>query len=79
MTDAVAGLDGAQLARLTFDTAPDVFPVLTALRLAAAGGDWTERFAKLVPSAAGEKLTHLELATQAYRERVSLTNVGMAG
>jgi hypothetical protein len=79
LPEAVVGLDGAHLARLTFDKAPDVFPVLTALRLAAAGGDWTGRFAKLVPSAAGERLTYLELATQAYRERVSLTNVGMAG
>lgn len=78
LTDAVAGLDGAQLARLTFDKPPDVFPVLTALRLAATGGDWAERFAKIVPSAASEKLTHFELATQAYRERVALTNVGMA-
>jgi hypothetical protein len=78
LIDAVTGLEGVQLTRLSFDKAPDVFPVLTALRLAAAGNDWTEQFAKLVPSAAGEKLTHFELATQAYRERVSMTNVGMA-
>ena len=78
LVEAVGGLDACQLTRLKLDRAPDVFPVLTALRLASAGGDWAERFAKLAPDAAREKLTHFELAVQAFRERVSMTNVGLA-
>ncbi|MCP1968465.1 GTPase-associated system all-helical protein GASH [Bradyrhizobium elkanii] len=77
LVEAVAGLDASQLARLKLDSAPDVFPVLTALRLASANRDWAGQFAKMAPDAAGEKLTHLELATQAFRERVSMTNVGL--
>ncbi|QOZ33187.1 GTPase-associated system all-helical protein GASH [Bradyrhizobium sp. CCBAU 53421] len=77
LVEAVAGLDASQLARLKLDRAPDVFPVLTALRLASADRDWADQFAKMAPDAAGEKLTHLELATQAFRERVSMTNVGL--
>jgi hypothetical protein len=78
MIDAVAGLEESQIARLVLQKAPDVFPVLTALRLAAAGGDWKIPFGKVVPDAASAKLTHLELATQAFRERVSMTNIGLA-
>lgn len=77
--EAVAGLDPSQVSRLKFDRAPDVFPVLTALRFASGGGDWAERFAKAAPEAATEKLTHFELGLQAYRERVSMTNVGLVG
>jgi hypothetical protein len=78
LTEAVAGLGEPQIARLALQKAPDAFPVLTALRLAAAGGDWTVPFGKVVPDAADRKLTHLELATQAFRERVSMTNIGLA-
>jgi hypothetical protein len=78
LTDAVSGLEAEQIAQLALPKAPDVFPVLTALRLAAAGGDWVDAFNARVRDAAGVKLTHLELATQAFRERVSLTDIGWA-
>jgi GTPase-associated system helical domain len=76
LTEAVGGLEPAQIARLALAKAPDVFPVFTALRLAAAGGDWVSAFKAEVPDAADVKLTPLELATQAFRERVSLAEIG---
>jgi hypothetical protein len=76
LTEAVAGLEPAQIARLAPVGAPDVFPVLTALRLAAAGGDWVAAFKVEVPDAAEMELTPLELAIQAFRERVSMTEIG---
>lgn len=79
LIDAVGGLEALQLARLKFDRTPDVFPVLTALRLASEGGDWADRFAKSAPDAASKKMTHFELAVQSYRERVSAGIVGLAG
>lgn len=76
LTDAVSGLEAEQIGRLALPKAPDVFPVLTALRLAAAGGDWTAQFNTMVHDAGEIKLTNLDLATQAYRERVSMTDIG---
>jgi hypothetical protein len=76
LTDAVSGLEAEQIGRLALPKAPDVFPVLTALQLAAAGGDWTAQFKTIVRDAGEIKLTNLELATQAYRERVSMTDIG---
>jgi GTPase-associated system helical domain len=79
LIEAVDGLTAEQIGRLALSKAPDVYPVLTALRLAAAGGDWKTQFAALVRDAGDIKLTGLELATQAYRERVSMTDIGWAG
>lgn len=76
LTEAVGGLERAQIALLAPAKAPEVFPVLTALRLAAAGGDWVAAFKAEVPDAADMKLTPLELAMQAFRERVSMTEIG---
>jgi len=70
LNDAIGELEATQIARLALPKSPDVFPVLTALRLAAAGGDWVGAFGAQVPDAAAGTLTHLELATQAFRERV---------
>ncbi|SDF29968.1 hypothetical protein SAMN05216337_105056 [Bradyrhizobium brasilense] len=79
LTDAVDGLTPEQIGRLALPKAPDAYPVLTALRLAAAGGDWKTQFAAVVRDAGDIKLTGLELATQAYRERVSISDIGWAG
>jgi hypothetical protein len=79
LTDAVDGLTAEQIGRLALPKAPDVYPVLTALRLAAAGGDWKAQFATIVRDAGEIKLNGLELATQAYRERVSMTDIGWTG
>jgi hypothetical protein len=51
LTDAVSGLEAEQIGRLALPKAPDVFPVLTALQLAAAGGDWTAQFKTMVRDA----------------------------
>jgi hypothetical protein len=74
--EAVDALQTSQIVKLALPKAPDVFPVSTALRLAASGGDWRVRFKAEAPDTADMKLTHLELATQAYRERVAMTGMG---
>jgi hypothetical protein len=76
--DAIDGLDAEKIGHLALTQAPDVFPVLTALKLAAAGGDWAATFEKSVPDLVDTRLTHLELAIQAFRERVCMTGVGWA-
>lgn len=77
LADAVAGLEKSQITRLMLQNAPDVFPVLSALRLAAVGGDWMAQLEEADPGAAGGKLTHFELATQAFWERVSMATMGL--
>jgi hypothetical protein len=52
--------------------------VINALRLAATGGNWTVAVGKSVSDFSAIKLTNLELAIQAFRERVAMNVIGCA-
>jgi hypothetical protein len=75
--ECVEGLSGTQLSKLVCKNAPDVFPLHTAMALAAGGGDWKKTLKDMCPEIADLKLPQKDMATQAYRERTSITYAGL--
>jgi hypothetical protein len=75
--ESFANLEISQISKLACESAPEIFPVHAALKLAARGGDWLTALKATCPDVGELKLSQAELATQAYRERVSLVYAGL--